>query len=96
MIQSTFAGNVEAMFIRDPINETLLFTACVPLTPGLDGEGLDASRAPGDAHLGQLEAQRALGGRLTYGRPGAARVFPHEQGVLEPSNRAIGSSGCRG
>ena len=45
-IQSTFAGNMEAMFIRDPINETLLFTACVPLTPGLDGEGLAASIEP--------------------------------------------------
>ena len=36
-IQSIFAGNVEAMFIRDPINETLLYTAVVPLTEGLTG-----------------------------------------------------------
>ena len=45
-IQSQLAGNMEAMFIGDPINETLLFTACLPLTAGLNGEGLAASIEP--------------------------------------------------
>ena len=38
LIQSQFAGNTEAMFIRDPINEALLFTITLPLRKGLDGQ----------------------------------------------------------
>jgi hypothetical protein len=40
LIQSHFAGNTEAMFIRDPINEALLFTITLPLRNGLDGQRL--------------------------------------------------------
>ena len=38
LIQAQFAGNTEAMFIRDPINEALLFTITLPLREGLDGK----------------------------------------------------------
>jgi hypothetical protein len=42
-IQSFFVGHIDAMFLRDPINETILFTVRMPLHPELQPEAFAES-----------------------------------------------------